>query len=204
MYKVFFNDRTVYFSDDFSRTVEKSKGLFYKFNNGPELQEVIDLFLSLKHIRKLYLSHKDLTSLVQEFKSCFTLIDAGGGLVFNPKGEFLAIKRNGIWDLPKGKLEKGEDFEMAALREVEEETGLKKLVMVQPIMSTYHTYQMGGQKVLKKTRWFEMHYPGKKDPVLEEKEGITKHRWVRPGEAGFFRKNSYGSILDVLKIKNLI
>ena len=204
MYKVFFNDRTVYFSDDFSRTVEKGKGLFYKFNNGRELHDVIDLFSSLKHIRSLHLFHKDLTSLMEEFKSYFTLIEAGGGLVFNRKGEFLAIKRNGVWDLPKGKLEKGEDFETAALREVEEETGLKKLVAVQLIISTYHTYRISGQKVLKRTQWFEMHYPGKKEPLLEEKEGITKFRWVKPGEADFLRKNTYGSILDVLKIKDLL
>ncbi len=204
MYKVFFNDRTVYFSDDFSRTVEKSNGLFYKFKTGPELHEVIDLFSSLKHIQSLHLFHKDLTGLMEEFKSYFTLIDAGGGLVFNSKGEFLAIKRNGVWDLPKGKLERGEDFKTAALREVEEETGLKKLLVVQPIISTYHTYQMSGQKVLKRTQWFEMHYSGKKEPLLEEKEGITKYRWVKSGETDFLRKNTYGSIVDVLKIKSLL
>jgi len=204
MYKVYFNDRVVYFGDDLARFNEKEKGLFYRFEDSRKLQETVLNFFSSDQIRELYLIHEDLPLLQKEFRACFTLIEAGGGVVFNRKGDFLTIKRNGVWDLPKGKLEEGEDFEAAALREVEEETGLKKLVTVQPIISTYHTYPMKDQMVLKKTQWFEMLYPGKKEPLLQADEGITKHRWVKPGEADFLRKNSYGSILDVLGIRELL
>ena len=204
MYKVFFNDRTAFFGEDFSGIREKNNNLFYRFRNSRELQEIVTQFSSSTQIRNLYLFHEDLSMLMKEFKACFTLIEAGGGLVFNRKGEFLAIKRNGVWDLPKGKLEKGEDFETAALREVMEEAGLKKLASVRPIISTYHTYPMKNQMVLKKTQWFEMLYPGKKEPVLQAEEGITKHRWVKPGEADFLRKNTYGSILDVLRIMDVL
>ncbi|MEN8229037.1 MAG: NUDIX domain-containing protein [Bacteroidota bacterium] len=204
MYKVFFNDRTVYFGEDFSQVKEKEKELFYRFENSRKLKETVEHFSSSKQIRNLYLIHDDLPLLMEEFRACFTVIEAGGGVVFNRKGDFLTIKRNGVWDLPKGKLEEGEDFEAAALREVEEETGLKKLISLSPIISTYHTYQMADQKVLKKTQWFEMRYPGKKEPVLEAKEGITDHRWVKPGKTRFLRKNSYGSILDVLNIRELL
>ncbi len=204
MYKVFFNHREVYFSDDLSRTIDKGKGLVYRCDGDHNLHEVIDLFSNQLEIPSLHIIHEDLSVLFEEFKACFRLIDAGGGLVFNPKGEFLVIKRNGVWDLPKGKLEKEEDFETAALREVEEETGLKKLVVVQLIMSTYHTYQISNHKVLKRTQWFEMLYSDNKKPVLEEKEGITKYRWVIPGESEFIKRNTYGSIMDVLKIKDLL
>ncbi len=78
------------------------------------------------------------------------LIEAGGGVVLNDRGEFLVILRNGIWDLPKGKLEKGEDFATAAMREVEEETGLHGLKMLDPLSSTYHTYNLKGKRILKK------------------------------------------------------
>jgi len=204
MYKVFFNDRTAFFGEDFSGIRKKNNNLFYRFRNSRELQEIVTQFSSSTQIRNLYLFHGDLSMLMEEFQACFTLIEAGGGLVFNKNGEFLAIKRNGVWDLPKGKLEKGEDFETAALREVKEEAGLKKLASVRPIISTYHTYPMKNQMVLKKTQWFEMLYPGKKEPVLQAEEGITKHRWVKPGEADFLRKNSYGSILDVLRIMDVL
>jgi len=204
MYKVFFNDRTVYLGDNFPMDSGKYEGLSYRFNSRQELQEIIDLFSSLKHTQNLCIVHKDLHVLKENFKACFTLINAGGGLVFNKKGEFLIIKRNGVWDLPKGKLEAGEDFETAALREAEEETGLKKLVTVQPLISTYHTYRQSDQKILKKTQWFELRYPGKAEPVLQAEEGITDHRWVKPGKTGFIEKNTYKSILDVLYIRTLI
>ena len=49
-----------------------------------------------------------------------------------------------------------------------------------------------------------MHYSGNAEPVLQAKEGITDHRWVKPGKTGFIEKNTYQSILDVLNIKTLI
>ena len=204
MYKVFFKDRTVYFGDDFSRAFGKNKGLFYRFNNIRELHKLVDQFYHLDQINSLYIFHEDILMLIEEFKACFTVLEAGGGVVMNDQGEFLAIKRNGVWDLPKGKLEKGEDFETAALREVGEETGLQKLSLGSPVVSTYHTYQLQKKKILKKTRWFEMRYSGSKEPVLEEKEGITDSRWVKPGATDFIRKNTYPSILDVLYIRELL
>jgi 8-oxo-dGTP pyrophosphatase MutT (NUDIX family) len=204
MYKVFFNDRTVYFGDDFSRAFKRNKGLFYKFNNFQELYDLVELFASLKQIRNLYIFHTDMLLLIEEFKACFTIVEAGGGLVFNPKGEFLVIERRGVWDLPKGKLEKGESFEEAALREVEEETGLKGLVAGQALLSTYHTYALQGERILKKTRWFEMKYHGNEPPQLEEEEDITSYRWVQPGFTDFIRKNTHSSILDVLYFREVL
>lgn len=204
MYKVFFNDRTVYFGDNFSKAFIKHKGLFYKYNGFQELNELVGMFDSLNQISNLYIFHEDMLELFEEFKACFKVIEAGGGLVFNTRGEFLVIHRNGTWDLPKGKLEKGEDFQKAALREVEEETGLQELQLVDPLMSSYHTYTLKQKRVLKKTKWFEMQYGGGAEPVLQAEEGITDYRWVTPGETGFIRENSYASILDVLYMRNVL
>jgi 8-oxo-dGTP pyrophosphatase MutT (NUDIX family) len=204
MYKVFFNDRTVYFGDDFSRAFVKHKGLFYRYNNIHELSELIGVFSALTEINNLYIFHEDMLMLFEEFKACFKVIEAGGGLVLNEKGDFLAIYRNGTWDLPKGKLEKGEDFSTAALREVQEETGLSGLRIIDPLMSTYHTYILKGTHILKKTKWFEMQYSGSEEPVLEAEEGISNYKWVTPGRTGLIRENSHASILDVLYMRNLL
>ena len=204
MYKVFFNDRTVFFGDDFSRAFVKHKGLFYKYNNIHELGELVEIFAALTQINNLYIFHDDMVMLFEEFKACFTVIEAGGGVVLNERGEFLAIYRNGTWDLPKGKLEKGEDFQTAALREVKEEAGLQGLKLLEPLMSTYHTYALKKKRILKKTRWFEMLYHGSEEPVLQAEEGISDYRWVIPGNTGFIRENSYASILDVLYMRNLL
>ncbi len=204
MYKVFFNDRTVYFGDNFPRAFERNNGLFYKFNHIHELNELIELWTDLTQIKNLYIFHDDMLMVIEEFKACFQFIEAGGGLVFNARQEFLAIKRKGVWDLPKGKLEPGEEFHEAAMREVEEETGLSGLILREPLISTYHTYRLQGQKVLKKTRWFEMEYRGSKEPVLQEKEGITEYRWVAPGQTDPIRQNTYSSILDVLYMRKLL
>ena len=203
MYKVFFKDRTVYFGDDFSRAFVRNKGLFYRFSNFQELHELVEVFYDLKQIRNLYIFHDDILMVLEQFKSCFRIIEAGGGLVRNIQGEYLAIERNDLWDLPKGKLDRGEDFESAALREVEEETGLKVLISG-PITSTYHTYQLSGERILKKTRWFEMNCECEAEPRLQAEEGITGYRWFRPGETDFIRQRTYPSILDVLFIHGIL
>jgi ADP-ribose pyrophosphatase YjhB (NUDIX family) len=204
MYKVFFDDRTVFFGDDFSRAFLKHKGLFYKYNNFIELNELVGLFDSLVQIKNLYVLHDNILMVFEEFKACFTVIEAGGGVVLNDRGEFLMIYRNGTWDLPKGKLEEGEDFQGAALREVEEETGLADLQVIEPLVSTYHTYHQKEKHILKKTKWFEMRHKGSAVPQLQSKEGITDYRWAEPGKTGFIRENSYASILDVLYMRNLL
>jgi len=204
MYKVFFKDRIVYFCDNFSKVFEKNKGLFYKYNNLQELTQIIDAFYALSTIDQLFIFHTDILELIDKFKTCFHFVEAAGGVVFNERGEFLVIKRNGIWDLPKGKLEKKETFDEAALREVEEETGLSGLSIRQPIVSTYHTYHLSEERVLKKTKWFEMYYDGSETPVPQSSENITEVRWVLPGKTGFVRENTFPSIMDVFYIRDLI
>jgi 8-oxo-dGTP pyrophosphatase MutT (NUDIX family) len=97
----------------------------------------------------------DIEKAWQAFKECFEWIEAAGGLVFNEKKEILAIFRKGYWDLPKGKIDPGEDAETAATREVGEETGAVDLRLGPKIGATWHVYRMGkAVRVLKQTHWF--------------------------------------------------
>src|SRR5687768_10305781 len=92
-------------------------------------------------------------SLWQELYKLYEPIDAGGGVVVNENGDVLMIYRRGKWDLPKGKLDEGEDIAECALREVSEETGLQKLELKEKICDTYHIYSQYGQNLLKHTAW---------------------------------------------------
>ena len=204
MYKVFFQNRVVFLSESIPFVKAGPGQVFTGFRNPSGLKDLLDDFSRNEQVKELHIFHSDLAELSAAFSSCFRCIKAGGGVVLNEKGEFLVIQRNGLWDMPKGKMEKGEDFESAALREVGEETGLSGLESQGLLLSTFHTYEMSGRMILKETRWFEMHWNGKGTPVLQFDEGITGFRWVKPGETGFIRENTYASILDVLRLRNLL
>lgn len=112
-------------------------------------------------------------------KSPDSCIAAGGVVLDSSKGTILLIKRNGVWDLPKGKLEEGESIPECAVREVEEETGLNGLTISSPLCETYHTYEERGRLIGKTTHWFLMGgnklTEQKLTPQIEE--GITELSW---------------------------
>ncbi len=76
--------------------------------------------------------------------------------------------------------------------------------MLEPLSSTYHTYNLKGKRILKKTKWFVMQYSGSAEPVLQAEEGISDYRWAKAGNTGFIRENTFASILDVLYMRNLL
>ena len=204
MYKVFFNDRKVILTDDFINNFRHRYGLFYKYRDVEDLKEIIDFFGRLKKIDNLFLFHHDIEELRTVFRSCFKNINASGGLVRNKKNEILVIFRRGVWDLPKGKLGDNEDFQTAAIREVEEECGLQQLEVVRPLLSTYHTYPLNNKLALKKTLWFEMLYKGDSPPKPQTEEDISEVRWMSEDEIPFILENSFQSVIDVFKYAALI
>lgn len=113
---------------------------------------------------------EDVDVMLETLSFCFEVIEAAGGLVFNQEGEILAIFRKGFWDLPKGKIDPGEDAETAAAREITEETGVGELKLVRKVGDTRHVYRMGkSRRILKRSIWyhFETHKQ-KLIPQLEE------------------------------------
>ncbi|MBR0170851.1 MAG: NUDIX domain-containing protein [Bacteroidales bacterium] len=126
-------------------------------------------------------------------------VRAAGGVVEASDGSLLAIVRNGRYDLPKGKVELGETLLQAALREVEEETGLKVLPATrnpQPT-KTYHIYNLYGGWHLKQTSWFAMRADGKPEVVPQLEEGITGGCWFSPDEWHSAMLHSYGTMRTV-------
>jgi ADP-ribose pyrophosphatase YjhB (NUDIX family) len=132
------------------------------------------------------------------FSSFYQIIEAAGGIVRHPSGKFLFIKRFGKWDLPKGKIEKGENPTQAALREVREECGVANLKITSELPSTYHTYKLEGIRVMKRTWWFAMDSDGDLLTKPQFEEGITEARWLVPSQFDLVLENSYRSIAELI------
>ena len=165
-----------------------------------------EFYKSLKSSKKknYLLLTKNTTAIFKKIKDDLTIIKAAGGLVTNAKGEYLFIYRNKKWDLPKGKVEKGEKVKIAAVREVEEECGVKIEKRNDRICKTYHVYEMGGELILKRTSWYHMTVKGSPKLVPQVEEGITEAVWIAPHEIKAKIKNTYALITDVLKNEKLI
>ena len=132
--------------------------------------------------------------LLKKFLKLLPNIVAGGGKVLNPEGKILFIFRNGKWDLPKGKAEHKETIDETALREVEEETGVTGLTITKPLDITYHIFKRNNRYYIKITYWFEMYSEFDGELLPQEKEGITKVKWVSPKKLNKIKKNSYTNI----------
>jgi 8-oxo-dGTP pyrophosphatase MutT (NUDIX family) len=126
-------------------------------------------------------------------------IQAGGGLVENERREVLFIFRRGKWDLPKGKLDRGETLEQCAIREVEEETGVGQLQLIRFLLITEHEYVERGKKILKETHWWLMKTVGHQTLVPQTEEDITEIKWVGSADFDLVLQNTYPAIVDVLK-----
>jgi len=143
--------------------------------------------------------HRDLKELKDAFFKKFTLIKAAGGFVLNENNEVLIMFRRGKWDLPKGKMDKKETFEECAIRETEEETGLKHIKLITLLITTYHTYHEGSKYVLKETKWFTMKVSGEQKLIPQTAEQITKLEWVDKNDLKKYLQNSFPSVNDVLE-----
>ncbi len=132
------------------------------------------------------------------------VIQAGGGLVENEKGEILFMFRRGKWDLPKGKLDPGETLEQCALREVEEETGVNGLKVVRFLLVTEHAYEERGKSILKESHWWLMRASSQQTLVPQTEEDISELRWLAKKDFNIVLANTYPAILEVLKAGELI
>jgi ADP-ribose pyrophosphatase YjhB (NUDIX family) len=165
------------------------------------VEKVKDIFLSLQEgkIQNVSISFHNNDLTLSMIKSAFPKhIIAAGGVVLNSKNEILFIYRNGFWDLPKGKVEAGEDYEEASIREIQEETGIENVTITRPLPVTFHTYKLTMKLVLKETQWFEMFSDDTKlTPQTEE--GITEIKWVSRKELPEILSKSYGNIQLLMK-----
>ena len=143
--------------------------------------------------------NSDLDKLKKAFFKNFTVIEAAGGIVQNEEKDLLFIFRRGKWDLPKGKIEKNESPELAATREIEEETGVKKLKLKKKIGTTYHIYDEFGKHFLKISHWYYFTCPTKQDIQAQAIEDITEVKWIKTKDIKKPVANTYATIKDILR-----
>lgn len=189
-YKVFIEEKVIYFTKEEIVGLPKYVGL--------EPQDFQSLKESLVEPIYQFVSPNPKSAL-KYFFSNFKKIKAAGGIVKSDDQQ-LFIKRNGKWDIPKGKMEKGEKTRETAIREIQEECGLAGILTIESkLMKTYHCYFMYEQSVLKKTTWFVLNYDGSKITESQAEEGITEVVWLKKNQLSKVKKNTYSSVRDVLE-----
>jgi 8-oxo-dGTP pyrophosphatase MutT (NUDIX family) len=199
--KIYFDDKPLFLCDDVDAGlqpyVHHDDAVFIDELNIHAIKSMIhEMQQPQVHAGVYY--HPVLEELKNAFFKKFTLIHAAGGFVQNEKGEVLMMFRRGKWDLPKGKLDKNESSEACAIRETEEETGLKNVKLISLLLTTWHTYHEGSRYVLKETKWFLMKVKGEQQLIPQASEDITRLEWVSKNELQKYMQNSYPSVADVL------
>lgn len=192
MYKVFVNNASILLTTQPFISKEYVSIPIRKAN----FSEIITQ-LQNKPSLKFHLYHNKEAKLFRILHKKLPVVVAGGGKVYNDNNEILFIKRNGHWDLPKGKTEKKEAIELTAIREVEEETGVQGLEITRFLQKTYHVFKSHGKFKLKLTYWFEMKTSFKGDLYPQIEESITKVKWKSIEKIPKTLKNTYGTITEL-------
>ena len=191
MYKVFVNRLIINLTSDKEFLNDSKTYLLSSIS----IKEIIK---KLKIHDEVFLYYPDKKKLLKEFKEKLVTIKASGGIVTNKKNQILFIYRKGKWDLPKGKMEKNESKKESALREVIEETGVKKLKIINFFSTTFHLIKVKREYFLKETHWYKMKtkYDGKLKP--QKSEGIISAKWKTFDEALEIKKKTFRNIAIIL------
>ena len=198
IYKIYINEVALILTDSQPIDIQDYQKLkVSKFN----FLKFYEQALKVNSPKVFILLSKNFKLIFKNIRRSIKVIKAAGGLVSNEEKHYLFIFRNGKWDLPKGKLDSGETFRVAAVREVEEECGIQINSIGRKICNTYHIYEMNKERVLKKTAWYRMKAVNQNNLIPQLEEGITDVRWLAPGDFMMIRQNTYPLIRDLLNVE---
>lgn len=189
MYKVFVQNKPIILTTKVEKETNFKNYLLKTVHIGKVIKD-----LKNTKLESARLIDSDKGNLIKNFLKLLPNSIAGGGMVYNENGKVLFIYRNDKWDLPKGGKERRETIDQTAVREVEEETGVKNLNIVKPLEITYHIFKRNGRHKIKITYWFEMKTSFKGTLVPQAKEGITKAEWLTKEQIDVAMNNSYANI----------
>jgi len=198
MYKVFINDLPLFLAGPETEPVGETV-LCMRYDGESTMLQLIGLAEKCaENLNAVYLIHHDIEELFKAFSALYRVQEAAGGRVHHHANRsVLMIFRRGRWDLPKGKIDKGESPEEAALREVEEECGVRLLTIIRPLPKTWHTFFQKQQRILKCTHWFEMRCE-EEQLTPQREEDIEQALWADAAQQRALRADTYPSLLEVL------
>lgn len=197
MHKIYFDRRTIIICRPEEATLSDPNAVEFHFKQPSDISALVEMFELSSTLEKIYIPSAEPEDCYKKICGEFREVNAAGGLVENRRGDYLLIKRDGLWDLPKGHQEAGEDITVTALREVQEETGVDDLSLGDLICVTDHCYKRNGIWHLKHTWWYRMYYLKPLDLTPQTEEDITKAAWVAKSSLPPFLKNTYPSIKEV-------
>lgn len=197
MHKIYFDRRTIIICRPEEATLSDPNSVEFHFKQPSDISALVEMFELSSTLEKIYIPSAEPEDCYKKICGEFREVNAAGGLVENRRGDYLLIKRDGLWDLPKGHQEAGEDIKVTALREVQEETGVDDLSLGDLICVTDHCYKRNGIWHLKHTWWYRMYYLKPLDLTPQTEEDITKAAWVAKSSLPPFLKNTYPSIKEV-------
>jgi 8-oxo-dGTP pyrophosphatase MutT (NUDIX family) len=200
--KIYFNDKPLFLCDELTDEINlyahHDDAIFIdEFSTAAVNSMIHEMRREKVHAGIFY--HDKLEDLKKAFWKKFQLIQAAGGLVQNGSGDLLFIFRRNKWDLPKGKLDRGETLEQCALREVKEETGLRLVKLGKWVFTSHHAYDENGKHNLKETSWYNMTATQEQGLIPQEEEQITEIRWADKTEMQKMVKNTYPLVKDVIR-----
>lgn len=201
-YTIFVNNSTVFLCNNDALIPENA--VVINQPNDAEIISNIEFLEKSINAYLVYFVHENVDFLFKKLSAILKVITAAGGFVTNDNNDVLMIFRRGKWDLPKGKVEKKESIEKAAIREVEEETGVNNVQLINHLLTTYHIYTLKDKKILKETHWYNMHCNSNKTLKPQLEEDITEVKWVKKEEVPSLLFLTYDNIKNLFSIRKYL
>ena len=199
MHKIYFEKRCILICGPEDQILSDPNMIQFSLGETPDIHQLVNLVEVSATLDRICIATEDIEGTYKAICSEFLEVNAGGGLVSNRRGDYLLISRNGLWDLPKGHQDPGEDIAVTALREVQEETGIMDLELRNLICVTDHCYKRNGIWHLKHTWWYDMLHTDPADLTPQTEEDITKAAWVAKSSLPPYLLNTYPSITEVFR-----
>ena len=199
MHKIYLEKRCIVICPPDDPALSDPNSIELHLGGMPDIASIVGMFETSCSLSRVYIPTEDIEGTYKGLCSQFKEVNAAGGLVSNRRGDVLLIRRNDLWDLPKGHQEEGEDISVTALREVQEETGVLNLRLGGLICITDHCYRRNDIWHLKHTWWYDMLYMDPVDLTPQKEEDITKAAWVARSGLSPYLKNTYPSIVEVFR-----
>ena len=199
MHKIHFEKRCLIICGTDEPSLHDPNAIIFRPAHKDGFKEMVQMLEGSSSLDHIYIPTENIGMTYAGICAQFKEVNAGGGLVSNRRGDYLLISRNGLWDLPKGHQDPGEDIKVTALREVTEETGIDDLVLRDLICITDHCYRRDGIWHLKHTWWYDMLHTDPTDLSPQREEDISKAAWVAKSSLPTLLTDTYPSIAEVFR-----